>query len=320
MRMNSAPLISFVIPCYGSQDTVTYVLDGIDAVMRERPAYDYEVIAVVDGSPDKVDEVLAQRASWHSELKVIVLSKNYGQASATMAGYNYASGSCIVTLDDDGQCPVDRVWSLIDEVEKGHDLAVAKYPKKKQSWFKNAGSRLNTLMARWIVGCPKGFEMSNFFAFNRLVQKHVISYKNPYPYIFGLAFQVTDRVVNVTMDENERIAGETNYNVKKLLSLWLNGFTSFSVKPLRIADLFGLVCALAGFFLGSYTVVTRLISPEVPAGYSSIIASVLFIGGLLMILIGLTGEYIGRIFICINDAPQYAVREEIEGPTDIDRA
>lgn len=304
------PSISFVIPCYNSQDTIVCVLDQIDALMEGRVAYVYEIIAVVDGSPDRVAEVLEEQVSIRPALKVVVLSKNYGQSSATMAGYNYASGDYIITLDDDGQCPVDKAWGFIEKLEEGYDLCVAKYPKKKQSWFKNAGSRANAIMARWIVGCPKGFEMSNFFAFDRLVLQHIVSYKNPYPYIFGLAFQATNRVASISMEENSRLSGKTNYSIKKLVSLWLNGFTSFSVKPLRIADLFGAICAFAGFVLGIYTIITKMINPDILAGYSSIVASVLFIGGVLMILIGLTGEYIGRIFICINNAPQFVVREE----------
>ena len=307
----NTPFISFVIPCYNSQDTILYVLDNIDALMEEHPTYGYEVVAVVDGSPDGVAEVLEGRASTHPVLKVIVLSKNYGQSSATMAGYNYASGDYIITLDDDGQCPIDKAWGFIEKMEEGYDLCVAKYPKKKQSWFKNAGSKFNACMARWIVGCPREFEMSNFLAFNKLVLKHVVSYKNPYPYIYGLIFQITNRVINNPMEENDRITGRTNYNLRKLVALWLNGFTSFSVKPLRIADLCGAVCAFTGFLIGAYTIISKLLNPAVLAGYSSIIAAILFIGGLLMVLIGLTGEYIGRIFICINDAPQYVVRKEI---------
>lgn len=164
-------------------------------------------------------------------------------------------------------------------------------------------------MARVVMGFPKDFEMSNYYAFDRLVLNQIIKYKNPFPYLSGLAFSATRRIVNVPMEERERAAGSTNYTMRKLINLWLNGFTSFSVAPLRIADVLGLVCALAGFLYGMYVVLRKLLFNDIVAGYASLLAGVLFVGGVIMILLGLIGEYVGRIFICINQSPQFVVRE-----------
>ncbi len=304
--------LSFVIPCYNSAKTIGLVLDEIESTMTQKPNSGYEVITVVDGSPDNVAEVLRERSAQDAHLLVIELSRNFGQHNALMAGYNYASGDIVVSLDDDGQCPVDRVWELINPLESGEaDMVAARYYEKKQSGFKNFGSRVNAAMAHALIGIPKKFEMSNFFAFNKIVCTNIVQYKNPYSYPLGLISNVTKRMVNVPMEERERAHGTTNYTFRGLLKLWLNGFTSFSVAPLRMADVVGTVCAFLGFIYGLYIIIRQLVFNDVALGYSSLIAIILFMGGLTMILLGLLGEYIGRIFICINKQPQYVVRSAI---------
>lgn len=304
--------LSFVIPCYNSSLTVPSVIEEIRRVVSGRPGTDYEIIAVVDGSPDDVFSTLADFAMIDPRIKVIDLAKNFGQANALMAGYNYAAGDVIVTLDDDGQCPLDHLWDLVKPVIDGEaDMSVARYPEKRQSFVKNVGSALNGFMGRVVMGFPRDFEMSNFYAFDRLVLEQIVKYKNPFPYLSGLAFSATRRVVNVPMEERERAAGTTNYTMRKLVALWLNGFTSFSVVPLRIADVFGAACALAGFIYGLYVVMRKLLFNDIAVGYASLLAGVLFVGGVIMILLGLIGEYVGRIFICINQSPQFVVRSSI---------
>ncbi len=308
-RLNNT-MLSFVIPCYNSRNTIGGVIDEIEvSVARSAYADSFEIVAVVDGSPDDVADVLRKLSHEKKHLKVVELSRNFGQSNALMAGYHYAIGDIVITLDDDGQCPVDQFEDLIAPILSEADMSVARYPSKKQSLFKNFGSRVNGAMARWLMGFPKEFEMSNFYAFTKLVRNSMIKYKNPYPYLSGLAFQSTKRVVNVPMHERERVSGKSNYTFKKLISLWLNGFTSFSVKPLRVADFIGMLCAVAGFLFGVYTVVCKMVNPDIAVGYSSIIASLFVIGGIIMILLGVIGEYVGRIFICINDTPQFIVRE-----------
>lgn len=310
MAMSSSDLrYSFVIPCYGSESTVVHVVGEIVDVMRKEQLDDYEIITVVDGSPDNVWNILQGLLKEYSKLRIIELSKNFGQANALMAGYDFARGNVVITLDDDGQCPVDHVNELLEPILCGMDMSVARYPQKKQSWFKNIGSAMNGMMARWLLGLPKDFQMSNFYAFNRVVLDRVRQYKNPYPYITGLASQATNRICNVPMQERDRISGSTNYSFRKLVALWLNGFTSFSVKPLRIADLAGTLCALIGFIYGIFVIIQKMANPNMAAGYPSLAALLLFIGGIIMVLLGLTGEYIGRIFICINQPPQYVIRD-----------
>lgn len=301
--------LSFVIPCYKSENTVLQVLEEIGTVMEERPDLSYEVVTVVDGSPDNVFTTLRDASASRPHLKVIDLSKNYGQINAQMAGFRNASGEIIISVDDDGQCPLDQTWRLLDPIfSKKADFVAAKYETREQNPFRNFGSHMNQAMAQSLVGMPDNFEISNFYAFTKMVNEELANYPNPHPYFLGCIFNVTSRAINVPMKERERISGVSNYTIKKLLSIWLSGFTGYSIKPLRIADFVGILCAIFGFVFGIVTIVAKL-TMDVAIGYSSILASILFIGGVIMVLLGLIGEYVGRMMLLLNRTPQYVIRQ-----------
>lgn len=303
--------ISFVIPCYRSADTVGTVIAEIEQVLQQNPKCEYEIIAVNDQSPDNVYDVLAELARNKSYLKIIDLAKNRGKHAALMAGYRYATGDIVVSVDDDGQCPLDHLWELLQPLENGYDMAIAKYPVKKQSKFKNFGSVLNSIMACKLIGKPKELMLSNFSAMKRFVCQEIIQYKHAYPYVDGLILRTTTNICNVPMEERERLSGVTGYTFIKSLKLWLNGFTAFSVKPLRAASISGLCCTGIGVVYGFYIVISKILNPMVPAGYSSMMAILLFIGGMIMLMLGMIGEYVGRIYISINNSPQYVIRQTI---------
>ncbi len=305
-------LLSFVIPCYRSELTVEKVIDEIiETVAHCADKYDYEIICVNDCSPDNVISVLKKSASGNKKIKVIDLAKNSGKHAALMAGYAEVSGSFVVNLDDDGQCPIDKLWDLLAPLYEGYDAVYAKYPHKKQSAFKNFGSKINSMMANYIINKPKDLYISNFSVYKRFVVDEMILYRNPYPYNTGLVLRATSKVTNVKMAERERSAGVGHYTFKKSLSLWINGFTSFSVKPLRIATFCGALTALIGFVSGVVTIINKILNPDMLAGYSSLMAVLLFVSGMIMLMLGMIGEYIGRIYICINNSPQYVVRDKI---------
>lgn len=307
------PKLSFVIPCYGSQDTIESVILELEQVMCERSDYSYEIICVNDGSPDNVLAVLRQLTQTHDKLIVVDLAQNMGKHAAVMAGYSLVTGDYVVVLDDDGQCPANELWRLYDALGDYYDIAMADYPVKKQSAFKNFGSGVNARMSEILLEKPKDVKFTNFCILRRYVVDEIRKYKNPYPNLDGLSLRTTKRITNVKMEERERIAGKGNFNFFRSISLWMNGFTAFSVKPLRISTILGVLTAAIGFIVGIIVVVRRLIYPEIPMGYSSLMAAILFIGGIIMIMLGLIGEYIGRIYICINNSPQYVIREILRG-------
>ena len=308
--------LSFVIPCYGSEKTITYVIEEIRNVMRLRIEVEYEVITVNDNSPDNVLITLKDLASKESAIKVVDLAKNMGKHAAMMAGYRYVTGDIIVNLDDDGQCPLDRLWDLIGALDENCDIAIAKYPQKRQSSFKNFGSKVNAVMTSMMIDKPKSLQLSNFSAVKRYIIDEMIRYNNPYPYIDGLFLRTTNRIKNIEMAERDRLEGEGNYTLRKSLSLWVNGLTAFSVKPLRVSSLIGVICAIIGFIFGIITIIRKIVYTNISVGWSSTVSIMLFIGGLIMLMLGMIGEYIGRIYISINNSPQYVIRETINITND----
>lgn len=304
-------LISFVIPCYKSALTLPGVIEEITDTMGTLAAYDYEIILVNDCSPDDTFSVIRKLCGENSKIKGINLARNFGQHAALMAGFRHAKGDIAVCLDDDGQTPANEVGKLLAKLEEGYDAVYAKYDHKQHSRFRNLGSKLNELMARVMLGKPKELYLSSYFAIKRFVLEEVIRYGNAYPYVIGLVLRSTKSITNVNVTHREREIGTSGYTLGKLITLWVNGFTSFSVKPLRIATMIGALCAFLGFGYGIYTIVKKFINPLVPMGFSSLMSALMFIGGMLMLMLGLVGEYIGRIYVCMNNSPQYVIRETV---------
>lgn len=307
-------LLSFVIPCYRSEMTIEKVIDEIiDTVSQRSDSYDYEIICTNDCSPDDVLSVLKKLAAGNVNIKVVNFAKNMGKHAALMAAFSLTRGEYVVTVDDDCQCPVYDLWKFIEPLENDEcDFTTAKYDKKKESAFRIFGSRVNSLMSYILIGRPKGVQLENFGAMKRFVVKEIIKYDKPYPYIDGLIYRATNRINSVPVVERSRGDNRgTGFSLKKCLSLWINGFTAFSVKPLRLSALIGVILALIGFVCGIFIIIRKLLNPDIAAGYTSSMAMQLFIGGLILMVLGLIGEYVGRIYICLNNSPQYVIKDTI---------
>lgn len=309
MEKDKKDMISFIIPCYKSEGTIRTVIKEIEETIETLRIDEYEIIAVDDCSPDDVYHVLTEIGERNSKVKAIRFSKNFGQHAGMMAGVQYSSGDICVFLDDDGQCPIQYLENLISPLYNGYDVAIAEYGKKKQSLFKNMGSRFNELVANFLIDKPKDIQMGNFMAFRKFVADEISRYRGPYPYISGLLFRSSAKVINVPMEERERMAGRTTYTFRKLVALWINSFTAFSIKPLRIATFIGSGAAGVGIILTVITIVRKLTNPAIPMGWSSTIAVMLVLGGLILFVLGIIGEYIGRIYLSLNETPQYVIAE-----------
>lgn len=310
--MNKKEIISFVIPCYRSEKTLPHVIEEIKTTMEALKQYEYEIVLVNDCSPDDTFAVIRRLCEADSRITGVNLAKNFGQHAALMAGFRQVKGDIVVCLDDDGQTPADEAGKLLEKIEEGADVVYARYDHKKHSAFRNLGSHVNELMTRVMLGKPKELYISSYFAARRFIVEEMIRYENSYPYVIGLVLRSTKNIVNVNVNHREREIGTSGYNLKKLLGLWMNGFTAFSVQPLRIATLCGGTCALLGFFYAIYTIIKRLINPNVPAGFSALMSAMMLIGGILMVMLGLIGEYVGRIYITLNNSPQYVIREIVQ--------
>ncbi|MBO5472242.1 MAG: glycosyltransferase family 2 protein [Lachnospiraceae bacterium] len=306
-------LVSFVIPCYRSEQTIGGVIEEINSTMAGLPQYSYEIVLVNDASPDDTFEVIRELCRQQPDICGVNLAKNFGQHAALMAGFHYVRGEIVVCLDDDGQTPASEVGKLLQGIEEGADVVYAKYAHKQHNTFRNFGSKVNELMTRVMLGKPKELYLSSYFAARRFVVEEMLRYTNSYPYVIGLVLRSTKKIINVEVTHREREIGTSGYTVSKLLALWINGFTAFSVKPLRLATVMGVISACGGFLYGIYTIIKKLfINPDVVIGFSALMAAIVFFGGVIMLMLGIIGEYIGRIYISLNNSPQYVIRESID--------
>ena len=303
--------ISFVIPCYCSTKTIGAVVEELTNSMKKENLLDYEIILVNDSSPENTFENIRQLCKEDEKIIGINLAKNFGQHGALMAGMGAAKGEIVVCLDDDGQTPADEAKKLIEKINQGYDVVYASYPKKRHSIFRNVGSKINSLMTEYLLDKPKNLHLSSYFAARRFVIEEILKYENAYPYVIGLVLRTTKHIANVEVSHREREEGSSGYTFRKLLALWINGFTAFSVKPLRLASLLGGFAAVAGVFVIAWIIYNKMTNPQAPLGWSSMVALLLLLGGMILFVLGMIGEYIGRIYISLNRAPQYVVRERI---------
>ena len=239
--------ISYVIPCYRSQHTVGGVVAEIAATMQTLPQYDYEVILVNDCSPDDTFGTIRSLVAADSHVVGVDLAKNFGQHAALMAGFHKCSGDIVVCLDDDGQTPADEVGKLLAKIDEGYDVVYASYDTKRQAGWRNLGSWVNSKMTEIMLGKPPELVVNSYFAARRFIVDEMLRYEHCYPYVIGLVLRSTKRICNVPVHHRAREEGRSGYTLSKLLNLWMNGFTSFSVKPLRIATYIGTLFAVAGF-------------------------------------------------------------------------
>ena len=303
--------VSICIPCYRSENTIAAVVDEIRQVFAAQSEYDYQIILVNDGSPDNTFGTISQLCQSDPKIIGVDLSRNYGQQSAKMAALPFVTGDAVVFMDDDGQHPAAGIFPLVEKLGEGFDIVYARFPQKRHSWFKRITSRLYQKVSEWIGNKPKGISVSSFTAWSITAVEAALRYRSPFPAAGLYLNHVTTRIANVDIEHRSRIAGESGYTLRKLIGLAVTALTNFSVIPLRMASFIGVGCAAVGFVAGVTVVIRKLVNPSISAGYSSTIAVILFIGGIIMTILGILGEYVGRIYMTVSNMPQYTIRKTL---------
>ena len=301
--------VSFVIPCYRSEHTVAAVAAEIEKTMAALPRYTWELVLVNDCSPDGTFRVIRELAEKDAHITAVDLAKNFGQHAALMCGMRHTDGDVVVCLDDDGQTPADEVGKLLEKIDEGYDVVYASYQVKQESGFRRFGSGVNRRMTEIMLGKPEDLELTSYFAARRFIIDEMLRYEHCYPYVMGLVLRSTKRICNVPVRHRARESGSSGYTLSKLMGLWMNGFTSFSVKPLRIAAYAGAFTALLGFVYALVAVIRYFTVHMAPQGWTTTTVLLLIVGGLNLLMLGLVGEYVGRVFMCVNATPQYVERE-----------
>lgn len=300
--------LSIVVPVYCSATILPVLVQHVEeAMIEEGLSGAFELILVNDAGPDNSWAVIQSLAASHDFIRGINLRKNAGQHNAIMAGLNHVRGRLVAIMDDDLQHPPSALGDMMRALENGHDVCYTRYLNRQHSWWKQAGSRFNDYIATLLLGKPKGLYLSSFKAMRREIVDEIIKYDGPYTYIDGLILDVTRSIVAVDIKHQARHEGESNYNFRKLLSLWLKMATSFSILPLRLATYVGFLLAMFSLVMVVFVVVAKILHPEFPPGWASLIAVMLFIGGVQTLCIGMVGEYLGRTYLKLNRKQQFIV-------------
>lgn len=310
--MSVSPALSFVIPLYNSAETIGPLVKEIEALAVEGG---HELVLVNDGSRDATTAVCRRLlAEARIPITLVNHARNFGEHNAVLTGYRHARGAYVVNLDDDGQNPpaeAVRLWR--QAVTQGLDVVYGHYATKEHSLFRNFGSWLTNRMTDWVLDKPRGFYLSSFRCVCGFVAREVAAHDGPFPYIDGLILQATQAVGALEVRHAERQAGASGYTLRRLLRLWLSTIVNFSAMPLRLATLLGLLMAAGGLVALLVVFYLRYTGRGPDYGWGSLMAALLLLSGTQLVILGLIGEYIGRMFLAVNRRPQAVVRSVERG-------
>lgn len=307
-------MYSIIIPCYKSSHTIREVIELTAAKLEELGRTPFEFVLVDDCSPDDGETIrtLKALADEYSYVKVVELAKNSGQHNAVMAGLNYAEGDVLIAMDDDMQTHPSQLPKLFEAFDQGYDIVYGYYPEKHHGAFRNFGSWVNYTSVRILIGKPKDLKTSSFWIIKRFVRDYVVQYKSHYTHLQGLFLRTTRNIASVPVEHFERAYGQSGYTFNKLISLWSN-IMGYSIVPLRIATRLGVTLSFLSIIAAVVVIIKKLIHPNMAVGWASTIVTIIFFSGLILLFMGLIGEYIGRMYQNLSNDPQFVVRDVYTG-------
>ena len=307
-RSDDGPALSIVVPVYNGANSVGQLVTALEGL---EVSGGLEIVLVVDGSPD--NSLVVCRSLLDTckvPLTVVDLARNFGEHNAVMAGLHHVRGRHVITMDDDLQNPPSEVLKLLGHAQTtGADVTYTYYRSKEHATWRNWGSQFTNWVADHLLDKPKGLYLSSFRCMSRFLVGQILAYAGPFAYIDGLILQVTQRIERVEVLHLPRAEGRSNYTMRRLVRLWMNMFVNFSVMPLRISTVTGMSLSVLGGIAAIFVVIEAAVMGSTPRGWGSIMAAVLLLSGVQLMILGIVGEYLGRLFLTANHKPQFVVRE-----------
>jgi dolichol-phosphate mannosyltransferase len=306
--MESGRKISVIVPCFNEEESLTTFNQTLIRCLPE--TYSYEIIYVNDGSSDNTFQIITSLAKSNPAIKYISFSRNFGHQNALKAGYDFASGDCAISLDADLQHPPDVIPELITKWEEGFEIVnTMRNDHASISFSKKISSRIFYQIMRKLSDVNIENGMADFRLIDKKVLKQLKLFNENYLFFRGIIPWMGFRQTIVPFTANERFAGKTKYTFKKMLKFATTGVTAFSVKPLKVSIYLGSVIAFFSFIYGLYAAYIHIFTDKAITGWTSVIFSVLFIGGINLLMLGIIGEYLGKLFIENKRRPNYLVSD-----------
>ncbi|MBN8421283.1 MAG: glycosyltransferase family 2 protein [Verrucomicrobia bacterium] len=302
-----APQISFVVPLYNTGEGLQRLLAAFRGLSLPES---WELVLVDDGSLDGTAAAARLAvADFPAPVTVVELARNFGEHAAVLEGYRHARGEFVVNLDDDLQNPPGEAVKLVRHLrDSGAEVVYSRYAEKKHHWARNVASSLANFSATFLLGKPRDLYLSSFRALRRELVARIVGYRGPFPYVDGLILGATNRIATLEVAHVERQGGQSGYTLRKLVRLALSLLFDFSVMPLRIASVLGvLLCALGALILAEVLLETLLVGQR-QVGWGSLMGALAVFSGAQLLMLGLIGEYVGRAFLTVSGKPQSLVR------------
>ena len=299
-------LISLVIPTYKGAKTLNDLIEELISTFKN---HNIEIVVINDCSPDSTHEEMETLiGKYPKKLTYLKFSKNYGEHSAVMAGLRNCGGEIVIILDDDFQNPPDEALKLAEyTLENNYDVVFTKYKIKNDSFLRNIMSKIANMSAQVILKKPKDLYFSSFKAIKKKIVNEIINYEGPFPYIDGLILSITNNFNSFEVKHDERKKGESSYNITKLAKHYGNLITNFSTIPIHFFSILGLIITLISLLFIVITVIEKILNPNLPLGYSTLITVIVFFSGVQILFLGLIGEYVGKILKNVNKEKQYNI-------------
>jgi len=304
-------MISIIIPVFNSQNTIKNLVEDIAKTLKQE--FKYEIVLINDASKDNSEQICIDLVNKYDFINYLSLSKNFGEHNAVMAGLNNCIGDYAVIMDDDLRHSSEALLKLIKkglEEKNKYDVIYTNFNKKEQIFFRNFGSKINDLIANIVLKKSKNLYLSSFKFLNRFVINEIIKYKSPFIYIDGIIHEITNKISSVNVEHEKVEKSKSGYTISKLIQLLLSMFTGYSILPLRISSLVGIIIVCFGFILSLITFFEKIFYDNIPSGYATMLIIVIFFSGTILVVLGLLGEYVGRIFLTINNKPQYIIKDK----------
>ncbi len=303
------PQISVVIPVYNERENLSALTAGIHPVIDRSVAGSFEVLFVDDGSRDGSGEMLDEISRRDRRYKVIHLSRNFGHQSALQAGLDSARGNAVVLMDADLQDPPELLSQFIDRWRDGYEVVYAIRRKRKEPALKRLAYSTFYRTMKVIAEIDAPLDAGDFCLMDHRVVQALVRLRERNRFLRGLRTWVGFKQIGIEYDRQARNAGKPKYTLRKLMSLAASGYIGFSSLPLRVAAWLGLLSALAGFVLALWAVLEKLTTNVAPQGWTSTMAVILLVSGVQLIILGIIGEYLGRVYDEVRQRPLYVISE-----------